>query len=203
MFETAKRRHAYDERNTRRSVRWIWQAPGHYHVVMIQAGNRDWVGYWSSVGLGKLPSKAALAEFLDYATHVVDNARKLGMVEGDAPVTIYAFHEAQMGDHRRILGIPDVKAGDGAWMEIKHRHPFVPDSYTRMSEFDEFGEMDYADLSDEIHEYADMLQAGEGMAMSEADIELMEELMEAAAADDDEDEGLSDDGGIDGAGPSA
>lgn len=154
MFESAKNRHAYDRDRQRQSIRRIWQAPGHYHVVLVQSGNPDWIGYWSSKHLGMLPNKAALGEFLDYATHVVDNARKVGMIGDDRPVTIYAFHEAQMGDHCRILGIPDVSSRDGEWMEVKHRHPFVPVSYTRMSGFDEFGAMDFSDMSDDIQDLA-------------------------------------------------
>lgn len=153
MFESPRRHHMYDPARQRQSVRRIWQAPGHYHVVLIQGGNSNWIGYWSSMQLGKIPNKAALAEFLDYATHVVDNARKVGMID-DMPVSIYAFHEAQMGDHRRILGIPDVNADDGSWMKIRHRHPFVPVSYTRMEGFDEFGEMDFSDMNQDLQDYA-------------------------------------------------
>lgn len=158
MFDSPRRRHIYDPARQRQSVRRIWQAPGHYHVILIQGGNNDWIGYWSSLQLGKIPNKAALAEFLDYATHVVDNARKVGMISDDRPVTIYAFHEAQMGDHRRMLGIPDVNADDGSWMKIRHRHPFVPVSYTRMSGFDEFGEMDFSDMSQDVQDYAAELE---------------------------------------------
>lgn len=158
MFESPRRHHMYDPSRQKQSIRRIWQAPGHYHVIFIQSGNRDWIGYWSSVQLGKLPNKSALAEFLDYATHVVDNARKVGMI-GPRPVAIYAFHEAQMEEHCRILGIPDVNAGDGAWMKIRHRHPFVPTSYTRMEGFDEFGEMDFSDMHPDIQGLAAEIDA--------------------------------------------
>ena len=178
MLDTPRRRHMYDATKQRRSVRWIWQGPGHYHIILVQQGNDDWLGYWSSSQLGKIPNKDALAEFLDYATHVVDNARKVGMI-GDLPVAIYAFHEAQMNEHRRILGIPDVEADDGAWMRIRHRHPFVPVSYTRMSGFDEFGEMDFSDMRQDIQDMAHQIEeeirqfemamgGGDGMSDSSA-----------------------------------
>lgn len=154
MFESAKRNHAYDAKKAKQSTRRIWQGPGHYHIIYVQSGNPDWLGYWSSARLGKLPNKAALAEFLDYATHVLDNARKVGMVSDDLPVVIYAFHEAQMPDHCRILGIPDARGNDGAWMKVTHRHPFVPVSYTRMQGFDDIGEMDFTDMREDIQQMA-------------------------------------------------
>ena len=163
----------YDPSKQKQSVRRIWQAPGYYHIILIQNGNRDWIGYWSPTQLGKIPNKEALAELLDYATHVVDNARKVGMIDG-LPVSIYAFHEAQMGDHRRILGIPDVNADDGAWMKIRHRHPFVPVSYTRMDGFDEFGEMDFTDMSQDLQDYA----AEMDQAIAEFNQQMLEEQEE-------------------------
>lgn len=171
MFDSPRRRHMYDLHRPQQSVRRIWQGPGFYHVILIQSGNKDWIGYWSSNQLGKIPNKGALAEFLDYATHVVDNARKVGMI-GDLPVIIYAFHEAQMGDHRRMLGIPDVNSDDGSWMRIRHRHPFVPVSYTRMESFDEFGEMNFSDMSQDLQDYvAEMDRLGHEQA-SVADLDL-------------------------------
>ena len=187
MFESAKSRHAYDRHRQKQSVRRIWQAPGHYHVVLVQSGNPDWIGYWSSKKLGMIPNKDALAEFLDYATHVVDNARKVGMI-GDLPVTIYAFHDAQMSDHCRILGIPDVSSGDGAWMEVKHRHPFVPVSYTRMSGFDEFGAMDFSDMNDGIRDLARQIEQETQALEEELEKDAMTEGADAVAEDATEDQ---------------
>lgn len=156
MFDTPKRHHRYDTGRIRKSVRNIWQGGGRYHAVFLQVGNSDWVGYWSSDPIGKLVDKDALEEFLEYATHVVDNARKLGMID-ERPVEIYGFHDAQMKNHHGMLGIPDVRDGNGSWMKVTHRHPFVPDSYTRMSEFDEFGEMDFSDLAPELQKIANSM----------------------------------------------
>lgn len=160
MFETARRNHLYDPARAGRSAKRIWQGPGSYHVVMLQPGNGEWVGHWSSdkATVGRLARRTDLEEFLDWATHVVDNARRVRMI-GDAPVLLYAFHERQMPDHARILGIRGVIAdssgqGDPGWMRIRHTHPFVPDAYVPLGAIDDLGAMDFSDLRADLRELA-------------------------------------------------
>lgn len=150
LLDDRRRRHMYDPVRAAQCTRRIWQAPGRYHAFFVVASDDAWVGHWTSDPIGPLASRDALAEFLDYATHVVDNARKVGMVPTDADVEIYALHDAQMGSYDRILSIPRFLDDDGRWMKVTHGHPFVPDSYSLMEGFDEFGKMDYSDISPEI-----------------------------------------------------
>ena len=150
ILDGMRRRHMYDPVRARQCVRRIWQAPGRYHAFFVVIGDDEWMGHWTSDPIGPLRNKDALAEFLDYATHVADNGRKVGMIPDDADIEIYALHDAQMDSYDRILDIPRFLDDDGKWMKVTHGHPFVPDSYSLMEGFDEFGKMDYSDIAPEI-----------------------------------------------------